>query len=52
MRIFSVVLAIFLAVLFVGGFFSIGGKPVLERMDSVFGTTSLMGLHYGVFFFV
>lgn len=52
MRVFSVVLAVFLFVLFVGGYFNIAGKPILERLDSVFGTSSLMDLHYGVFFFV
>ncbi|MBI5251630.1 MAG: hypothetical protein HY912_19230 [Desulfomonile tiedjei] len=52
MRSFSLGLGIFLVVLFVGGYFNVAGAPILDRVDSVIGTSILMDLHYGVFFFV
>jgi hypothetical protein len=52
MRGLSLVLAISLAILFVGGYFNVAGAPILERIDSLLGTSVLMDLHYGVFFFV
>ena len=51
MRNLSLVLAISLVVLFVGGYFSVAGAPIFERIDSLLGTNVLMGLHHGVFFF-
>jgi len=52
MRVFACVLAVFLALLFIGGYFSIAGKPILAHLDSALGTRSLMDLHHLVFFFV
>ncbi len=52
MRNTSLILAVSLAILFVGGYFSIAGSPILEHVDSLLGTSILMDLHRGVFFFV
>lgn len=52
MRELSIVLAISIVILFVGGYFNVAGAPILEHIDSLLGTSVLMDLHRGVFFFV
>ncbi len=52
MQNLSLVLAISLVVIFVGGYFNVAGAPIFDRIDSLLGTSILMDLHHGVFFFV
>ncbi len=52
MRNLGVVLLVFLAVTFVGGYISFWGSPVFERVDRLAGTDLLMNVHYSVFFFL
>ncbi|GEM_PF-836364 len=50
MRWFIIVFATIFAVIFIGGAIDIGGKPIFGHIDTVLGTTALMGLHQGTFF--
>jgi hypothetical protein len=52
MRSTAVVLAVCLGVLFAGGYFSILGQPVFAHIDDIVGSSFLMTLHRGVFFFL
>lgn len=52
MRTLGIVLAIFLAVVYVGGAVNLGGASLFERLDTVLGMDAFMALHYGVFFFL
>jgi hypothetical protein len=52
MRTLAIVLAIFLAVVFIGGAVNLGRAPLFRHIDTALGTDVLMDLHYGVFFFL
>ncbi|AFM25210.1 hypothetical protein [Desulfomonile tiedjei] len=52
MKSLSVGLAIFLLVVFAGGYFTVKGEPLFSRIDSALHTDVLMDLHHGIFFFV
>jgi hypothetical protein len=52
MRTVAIVLAIFLAVVFIGGAVKLGGVPLFERVDVALNTDVLMDLHHGIFFFL
>jgi hypothetical protein len=49
MRIAILIVAVALAVIFVGGAINIGRAPLFGHIDSALGTTALMNLHYTVF---
>lgn len=52
MKSLSVGLAIFLLVVFAGGYFTVQGESLFSRIDSALRTDLLMDLHHGIFFFV
>lgn len=52
MRTLAIVLAIFLAVVFIGGAVNLGRAPLFQHIDTALDTDVLMDLHYGVYFFL
>ncbi len=52
MKSLSVGLAIFLLVVFAGGYFTVKGESLFSRIDSALRTDLLMDLHHSIFFFV
>ncbi len=52
MRNLAIGIAIFLAVVFFGGYVPLGGAPLFERLDSLMGTNFLMRTHYTLFYFL
>lgn len=52
MRVFIVVLAVVLAVIFVGGSLPVGGNSIFGHIDSALGISALTSLHNSVFFFL
>lgn len=49
MRVAIIVVAIILAIIFVGGAVPLGSRPLFGHIDAVLGITALMDLHYGLF---
>jgi hypothetical protein len=52
MRVAIVAIGCILLVIFLGGAVNLGKAPLFGHIDSVFGTTALMRLHYSVFSFI
>lgn len=52
MKVFIIVLAVVLAVIFVGGSVNLGGDSIFGHIDSALGTSVLTRIHAAVFFFL
>jgi hypothetical protein len=52
MRTLSVILAAALIIIFLGGYFSFGGKTLFQRVDNSAGIVFFTSLYSGVFFFL
>jgi hypothetical protein len=52
MRIWGIIISVFLVVVFLGGYVPLAGSPLFARIDRIAGTHLLMDIHYGVFFFI
>ncbi len=52
MRALAIIMSLVLVITFAGGYFAIGQSPLFEKIDDATGSTYLMDVHHGIFYFL